>query len=1135
MDNMQEFWKKLNSGPAVLFIGQDYLSIETGEDPLLREVGNRFGYRATKPKYSQLLEGLGGDSDESGRPWISEFCRRILHPDWLKSVSNFPWSSVVASAIDPIWLPAFRNEWREVASIYDDGYFPRDPRNRRVLHATFLYGALNQSELRQRAPLSQFEFIGRQQVARNLAQRLPNVLTPFGVMAVEGYNGEDDWYTWEDFYALLQTLGTGQVHVFSVDEEKAQNPVFAELVRTGKLIAHSERLVRVLDRGIDQGFVQTDRLIDSTEGTRRVRVQNQVKYVPRDLWNRISNSGILLDEQILVPPQPVSDEALYWEFRRFLFESGTRPLWSGYPRGLAFEREFESILYQKVTGQLELESTTDQSIIVHGQTGTGKTVALGGLAYKIAELGKYPVIFIERKAQRPVEVDIDECCRWLENSGAAATLIVWDGMGQQADYHELQTFLASRGRKAVVVGSAYKINSLDDHLVEVPDRLSTGEAVAFAAFLEGLGIELSQQHRHDLSERDPSYLVALYRHLAAARPRITTGVIQELQQLEAELLTAVRNSQVSSVGLGSFASALVSAGLVGQSHAEDVTAGLDPQAVSKNVIDLVDLVTVPGRYGMNIPMELLARAWEQSNFELIAEVLRGCDLFQTFEDAAGRMIVGPRHPLEAQLVVQARIGSAEGEAGIICKIVRALRPSTWGSSDSDETSFIIETLRGVGPQSNERRRFAPYFRLLAESISEVRESRNLKNPRLMLQEANFLREWVTHKSQINERPLDVEQVLAESQEILQNALDQLEDNPRQWRLRTFIATELAANLGTATVDSIRIGSAGQSIRLAFEEVLRSVQAAREIDFSSYNPVDVLAWTTEELAKPGIVDDQTRLEAIVSLLDALETVDEELLDGRNKEQFQSRRLEVGQLLGDEVMSDSAFQRLISMGSTAGYYVRAKEFTKLEGQEGSEKVTINHGYRQSWQYLEGFRDQIKDDPRCLGLLLSNWWQSRTGHRLFTDERIAVPLSLGDWEYSLQLVRQLRGLGSHRDLALALLEAISLFHLDRFAAALQLFREVEAESYRVPGRRRILRSLLASEPNGEPKLYHGDVRTIEPGRNRAQVFVEEIGQRLVFLPHDFGRPDIRQGDSLGEFHIAFNFIGPVPDPVVRYRTQR
>ena len=861
-------------------------------------------------------------------------------------------------------------------------------------------------------------------------------------------------------------------------------------------------------------------------------MRNRSIPISREVWNRISNSATLIDGHILASPPPISRDALYWEFRRFLFECGTRPLWSGFARGLAFHREFEQSLQNKAIRQLDRESSTDHPIVVHGQTGTGKTMALGNLAFTIAKSEKYPVIFIERRTQRPVDSDIDECCRWLEDHGADATLIVWDGMVQQSDYHELQGYLASRGRKAVVVGSSYKLNMSDDHLIEVPDQLSANEAIEFANFLENLGISLTERHRDDLEKRDPSYLVALYRHLAPARPQITTGVIQELEQLESELVDAVNLFLPTDPLAGSLATAFLSAGIIDQSWMDEVGVRTGTQVSAAKVGELVDIVTVPGRFGINIPVELLARTWGQSDFAEISQILHGCDLFHAFEDAAGRVTVGPRHPLEAQLVVQARVGTVQGESSIVSKIVKAIRPSTWGSDESDEISFVIELLRAVGPQGNERLRFTPYFRELAEAISEVRESRKIQSPRLILQEANFLREWVTTLSQQGNRPEEASDVLAQAQLILNEALDLLMDNPRQWRLRTFIATELASTLGAATIDSIHTGATNKIVRQSFEQVLDAVRRARAIDFNTYSPVDVLVWSTTALAQPGVVDDNTRTEAIVDVLDALETVDPELLDGRNREQFHGRRLEVGKLLGNQELSESAFQSLLSMGSAAGFYIRAREMIQGAENPTNGNVANLRPYKGSWEYLESHRAQISHDPRCLNLLFNHWWLSRTRHRLFDDERVVLPFQKDDWEYALRLIGELRAQGSHRDLALSLLEAISLFHLNRLPAALQLFREVESESYKMPGRRRILRSFLASNPTGNPSEFHGTVRQVDPRGHRAQVFVDEIGHFITFLPTDFGRPDIRQGDSLGEFHIAFNFIGPVADPLARYK---
>ena len=1133
MLNAQEFWNQLNRGPAVLFLGQDYLSLETGTDPLLTEIQEKFGSSSDSPGYKRLFDGSANQDGDAALSWMSERCRRLPQPDWLQSIASFQWNSVFSSAVDPIWLQTFRNDWREVAPIYDDEYFPRDPRNRRQLHCTFLFGSLNQTEDKQRPPLSLTDFLIRKQVAVALARRLPDTLSALGVLAIEGYQGKEDWFSWEDLFPVLRSMGPGQVHLFSMHDELSRNPLVSELIRGGILVPHIENLAWTFEQGVSRGFIRLEPGNEWDSESRRVTLNNRSIPIPRDLWNKVSNSATVLDDQVLAPPAPISNDAVSWEFRRFLFECGIRPLWSGYSRRFAFPREFEEVLTAKVEKQLEQEATTDQPIVVHGQTGTGKTVALGSLAYNVAKSRNFPVIFVERRTQRPIDSDIDEYCRWMEEHGADATLIVWDGMVQPSDYNDLQGYLASRGRKAVLVGSSYKLDISNDHLVEVPDRLSAQEAIDLSGFLGKLGISLNDRHRAALAERDSTYLVALYRHLAPARRQITRGVVQELEQLEQELTAAVDHSSSTDTSLGALASAFLTAGLIDHSRISDLQRRSSAQIDTKSVAELVDLVTVPGRFGLNIPIELLARSWGMSDFADIAQLLRGFDLIHAFEDSSGRVIVGPRHPLEARLIVQARIGTIQNEADIISRIVKAMRSSIWGADESDEISFIIELLRAVGPQGSERGRFIPFLRSLSEAITEVRTSRNIRSPRLMLQEANFLREWVAETSNRGNPPEEAGEILGRAQGILREALE-MAQSPQQHRLRTFIATELAANFGAATLNSIKVGASNQEIQQCLRQVRHSAATARREGFSTFYPVDILVWSSIEVAEHGGLDEATRADIVVDALDALESVDPNLLDKETLGRLERRKYELGTLLGDERLTESAFATLEALGSAAGFYLRAREIGgSFEGQNSEERRRKGEHHR-AWAYLEGHRNKISHDPRCLNLLLDYWWLSNTGNRLFSSERVVPPFDTAGWLYGLGLIRELQALPEHnRGLTLSFLEALALFHTEDISQSLQLFREIEQDSYLLPRLRRILKSFLAADTDGNPRRFHGTVRRVDLAGRRGEVVVEELRRNITFFPSDFGQPGIRPGDSLAEFHIAFNFIGPIADPVSRTLT--
>ena len=85
-----------------------------------------------------------------------------------------------------------------------------------------------------------------------------------------------------------------------------------------------------------------------------------------------------------------------------------------------------------------------------------------------------------------------------------------------------------------------------------------------------------------------------------------------------------------------------------------------------------------------------------------------------------------------------------------------------------------------------------------------------------------------------------------------------------------------------------------------------------------------------------------------------------------------------------------------------------------------------------------------------------------------------------------------------------------------------ELEGLSEGVAGRKRIIRTYRASTPNGTPQSFAGSVESVESDGRAGRVFVPTVGRSLHFLPREFGWPELRRGDALGEFYIAFNLRG-------------
>jgi len=421
-------------------------------------------------------------------------CDRFPHPEWLETVASFPWSGVYTSAIDTICLKAFRTtSWRELQSIYDSETLnPSDPRNRHRLHCTFLFGCVNQDDKNKRPPLNEYELDVRDSVANALARRLPELITPFGTLVIEGYAGELDWFSPQKLTPVIQMLNQAQVHIFSANEGIKQNSRIARRVQEGKVILHDENLAVYLLRVQEAGYLTLGEPPEKEEYGRRITLEEKSLTVPLNLWNQVSRSATILDDMILLEPPHIGENKLYSEFRAFLAESSNRPIWSGYARGFAFKRNFESELQKIVTKRLKSNELQDEPVILWGQSGTGKSIALGHLAYSIRKEKKYPVLFIEHRSKLPLSSDLDTFCKWAEDLGASAVLIIWDGMVEQEQYYELTKRLSSRGRKVVVVGSCYAETVKKINFVEAPASLRNvsprregiDEISGFIAFVE---------------------------------------------------------------------------------------------------------------------------------------------------------------------------------------------------------------------------------------------------------------------------------------------------------------------------------------------------------------------------------------------------------------------------------------------------------------------------------------------------------------------------------------------------------------------------------------------------------------------------------------------------------------------------
>ena len=87
---------------------------------------------------------------------------------------------------------------------------------------------------------------------------------------------------------------------------------------------------------------------------------------------------------------------------------------------------------------------------------------------------------------------------------------------------------------------------------------------------------------------------------------------------------------------------------------------------------------------------------------------------------------------------------------------------------------------------------------------------------------------------------------------------------------------------------------------------------------------------------------------------------------------------------------------------------------------------------------------------------------------------------------------------------------------------------------GRYRVVRLCLWSEEDGTPVKCKGTIRRISEDQDKGWAYVPVLRREITFRPNDFKSQMLLANKPLEDFHIAFNFRGPIADPARSYRSQ-
>lgn len=1119
--------------PIVLVAGQAITCLGSSSDQMLDTVYEH--QKLDGPRSWGVAISNGFTSDDA--LWLNErFQRDVLSPA-SELVLSAPWSAVFTTSVHSRLSEYLSSKGRRPETIVYGGALAPVPRSRYRVPIYHLMGRCSELEEACRMPLSKVDLIRRRQLhASDLLGRVGDTATAVGLIVVAGFDDRSDWISADDLLGSLHLSHSTCVLWFG--PRPLDSAVADDLEGTGQLNFVEASLAEVLSAIEGKSGAFEAVAADAEAGSITLRDDKRITVTPA-LRLRAEASSYIVDDEWLAHEIFRSSGESNEAFRKFHADAvGPKALIAGVIQGFSIERDFEQNLRRLLEAKTKRMAKDDDLIILHGQASTGKTIALARLVVFARKNLGLPVVWSNTI---PNIVDIEAFCVETERVGALATVLVCDANQMPSRYRDLVATFQSRGRKVLVVGSSFNIESeigIATARVHASGDLSEEERQTLDALLRKNGEPAGLKVIAPPSDAPgASMLALLYRSISHGRHKIVRSVSGEARSFE-EILRDVAKDLVELQYTPVLAQRLAEAGVVAARGAFLVANSDGARTGADAAGKLINFVMVTGRLDCPIPLNLLLRIVGTSTPALVdlLRIFGDLDLFRwkRHSPEGADLLVAPRLRLEAELLCRSRLGGPEQEGDLIVEIIENIR---LGVEQDAEKSFLLDLLQKVEKEGPFVDRYKLSYLKIARALTSLRASSGLKDPHLMLKECAFRRASVFAQDGPEGRSaatIDVGdniEVINEAAKIIEQALDLCDRMGVRAgrRIRSGLASERASIYGYLAVQRGR-ASDGES-SWADYLAARAAAAAALASGDSYHPVDVAIWTAcdvlrdsgDALSPEQVLEIHADVRAYIDLASSM---------GKGPSQeakFALRQERVGNVLNDEDMSTEALVRLEAISPGAAIFLHGRRMADavLTSTDPSSAEVRKAALTSAKYVQDALRAKGIEDVRCQRLLVQLLWISYTGQFLFRVVRGATPSDPTHIRELYSAVKDLNSiLGTLARNSEIYLEAVLAWLSEEYIVAHQIFDELSRETDS-EDRSRVIRRLEVSNMDGGQMMYSGRLKLAKGKGNDWKVRINRIPQPLPIrvFAREFS-DELADGRELHEFGVSFNYVGPIAE---------
>jgi hypothetical protein len=1164
IDRARDLIIRIAAGRGLLLIGQRHTP------GLADRLGGDAAAALSLPPAGSLPEQMAAVGDPELLPGLRPVYEQAVPDEGLNALTENPWAMVLSSAIDPAPLQSFLQMGgasRRTQVLYPEQFATLSRSVPAVPTFVRLFGSVDEVDARFLPPLNQ----GALRMARMFStpavlRDLPRLVGPGGILCVVGI-GEDDWIPFETLAMAAQSLGPGSIHWFQpsdrpipedrIKQELGERCTFwTEDFKTAINYASSQPEWRSLNEARTAVLSPSDRVV--TIKSRDDSIQ-PIRITAAE-WRGISRVAVLLDDSILESGNGRSDAEDWLAFRHFLRSAQKVPDWRGIAQGFLFERARASELLENVEEGLTslgrghssrgsssvATRSTNLPILVEGAPGTGKTRLLHWLAFELKRRN-HAVMYVVTASGRIHYESVARACQLMEAKGAPAVAVIADGL-ERAEYTQLNEFLASVGRRTLLLGSVTRADGVGDEprrargepspvddfrSLWLPPNLTEDEAERFTAYLRNRGFDPSGLPRELVRER--YFLLLLHRLLPETRANIQAAIAMEYEALfrklsEASTIVASERpperwkQQLQEIGEQLF----------GELALPDSEAPPSPFRRSPTLQSAVHLALFCSQIDRPIPLDLLVRAAGDDlvkSYALFSEALSKTALLQEVAvDAEGTTALTAQHSFLAQLALRNVLPDRPQQLRLLAPLVAQIGwdPDAYPGENPDQ-DYVVGIFKAVGPRGPAERDFegSETRQVLVELLRSVRETHGSPISSLMLLEANTLRLLADRSDATIEERLqrcdEALRILGQSEDLVSSRRPTPARNAELANIYTTQAAVYGYQLNTL-VDEAKNAMTPESRDKIFDALTHAreyTSRSRSIGPGSYYPIDIAFWAHRDiLTRLGdSLTEEDRVSLLAQMDAVLSMVSEEAIEESQVSRFETRQVEMAELRQDYEVSEALAERMRQKGNYAGVCLILRD----TAFDPSGILVSGTAALEALDRLERYGPSAFASDESTRLMHRLWTAAHLPRTTLTEEApILATCTSGEWvRWRRILDARLRFPGSEFNPYLRFCHAWTLLQLGEYRSATDELREMEPLT--TGNRRRVGALAVVTQEDGTPQMFRGIVRRKDPDATiaySATLQAEILFSR--FYRFEGGAPRI--GEEL-EFSLGLNYRSLTP----------